>query len=110
MTPWTVRWARIGALLLLAAICGDLTNVHCDGPMQLGRTPTLVIAASDAHDSDPCTATCVPDCFCCSRTEQTAIVQLRPDAKPLAPLGADRFSRPASGVRPLLYRTPLNLL
>lgn len=110
MTPWTVRWARIGAMLLLAAICGDLTNVHCDGPLQLGATPTLSIAASDAHESDPCTTTCVPDCFCCSRTEQSAIVQLRPDAKLLAPLGPDGFLRPASGVRPLPYHPPLNLL
>jgi hypothetical protein len=97
-------------MLLLAAICADLTNVHCDGPMGLGGTPTLIIAAFDAHESEPCTTTCVPDCFCCSRTEQTAIVQLRPDAEPLAPLGPDGYLHPASGVRPLPYHPPLNLL
>jgi hypothetical protein len=97
-------------MLLLAAICGDLTNVHCDGPLRIGGPQTPLIAASDAHDSDPCTTTCVPDCFCCSRTLQTAIVQLRPDAEPLAPLGADGFLRPASGILALPYHPPLNLL
>lgn len=97
-------------MLLLAAICADLTNVHCDGPVQLGAAQTPILAAADSHEGDPCAGTCVPDCFCCSRTEQTAMVQLRPDGTPLAPLGPDGFVRPASGVRPLPYHPPLNLL
>jgi hypothetical protein len=93
---------------MLAAICADLANVHCDGPLQPGGT--LLFAAADSHQSDPCATTCVPDCYCCSRAEQTATVQFRPDAKPLAPLGAAGFLRPASGVHPLPYHPPLNLL
>lgn len=97
-------------MLLLAAICADLTNVHCDGPLQIGAMQGSSLAAVASHDSDPCASTCVPDCFCCSRTEQTAMVQLRPEAAPLAPLGPDGSARAASGVRPLPYHPPLNLL
>ncbi len=110
MTQWTGRLARIGAMLLLATICADLSNVHCDGPLQLGGTSVPVLDAADSDNADPCAAICVPDCFCCSRTEQAAFVQLRPDAEPLAPLGAGAFLRPISGVRPLPYHPPLNLL
>lgn len=110
MTHWAGRLARISAMLLLAAICADLSNVHCDGSLQLGGTSVLVLAAADSDNADPCAAICVPDCFCCSRTEQVAFVQLRPDAEPLAPLGAAGILRPASGVRPLPYHPPLNLL
>lgn len=108
--PWTVRWARIGALLLLAAICVDLANVHCDGPMVSDGRQTAVVIASQSDSGDPCATTCVPDCFCCSRTEQASTIELHRQADPLTACAVDRVPRPAAGILVLPYHPPLNLL
>ena len=97
-------------MLLLAAICADVTNVHCDGSvLPIGRQ-TVVVTASQSDVGDPCATTCVADCFCCSRTEQAAAFELRPLVEPPAPCAVGGFSRPASGIRPIPYHPPLNLL
>lgn len=110
MTLWTLRWARIGAMLLLAAICADLANVHCDGPILSGGRENPVVVASQSNGADPCATTCVPDCFCCSRTVQVIAVELPPQMEPPAPCAVDGVSRPASGILALPYHPPLNLL
>ena len=110
MTPWTVRWARIGAMLLLAAICADVTNVHCDASVLSFGGQGVVGAASQSNGGDACATICVADCFCCSRTEQASVFDLRPRVEPPAPCAVGGFSRPASGIRPIPYHPPLNLL
>jgi hypothetical protein len=110
MSAWAVRWARIGAVLLLAAICADVANVHCDGSaLSIGRQ-NLVVAVSQTDGGDACGATCVPDCFCCSRTVQCVAFELRPQSEPPAPCTVGEFPRLVSGVRSLPYHPPLNLL
>lgn len=97
-------------MLLLAAICADVTNVHCDGSVLSFGGQDVVGAASHSNGSDPCATTCVADCFCCSRTEQAAVFDLRPRVEPPAPCAVGGFSHPASGIRPIPYHPPLNLL
>lgn len=97
-------------MLLLAVICADVAKVHCDGAVLSTGRQAVVVAASQSDDGDPCATTCVADCFCCSRTEQAAAFALRPRVEPPAPCAIGGFPRPASGIRPIPYHPPLNLL
>ena len=92
-------------MLLLAAICADVTNVHCDGSvLSIGRQ-TVVVAASQSDGGDPCATTCVADCFCCSRTEQAAVFELRPRVEPPAPCAVGDSHAP----HPAFVRFPITL-
>jgi hypothetical protein len=111
MAVWKVRWARIGAMLLLAAICVDVASVHCDGPLIVGSSEQgLAAVDSPSNTGDPCAATCVPDCFCCSTTDDPLPIDLCPQPGPPAPYAIDDVPSPAAGIQPLPYHPPLNLL
>lgn len=110
MTAWTVGWARISAMLLLAAICADVANVHCDEASLPAGDANLAVSAPEADSADSCATVCVPDCFCCTRTEQARVVEWLPQREFVALQPVDACLRPAAGTIPLPYHPPLNLL
>lgn len=57
---------RIVIVGLLAIIALDMTDASCDPVRIQGDRP--VVSAPEEHAGDPCSAQCVPDCFCCSST------------------------------------------
>lgn len=58
--------SRLVALGLLAVIALDIPDAECDPVRIQGDQPG--VSASLEHGDDPCSARCVPDCFCCSST------------------------------------------
>ena len=58
--------ARFLAFLLLALICGDITEAACDPIGIFPAAPALTHSYPQA--GDPCGEFCVHDCFCCAST------------------------------------------
>lgn len=57
---------KIATLVLLAVIGLEVEGACCD-PVGVLVIPQIS-SASPAPPGDPCSETCVPDCFCCSTT------------------------------------------
>ncbi len=71
MTSWRRSGPRLVALLLAAVVCADVTlDAGCD-PVDLPGSAlgATAVSAGDSSSADACASFCVPDCFCCSRSE-----------------------------------------
>ena len=99
---------RVVALLLAAAVCVDVTlDAACD-PIDLSGPASAVAALSaDTGSADACASFCVPDCFCCSRSETAGPALTLPPLTALAQVPSpDPASVPAV-VRPVAEPPPL---
>jgi len=56
--------ARLAVVVLATVIVADLANGFCDPLPSLEGVP--FVSGQQAHSSDLCVDSCVPDCFCCS--------------------------------------------
>jgi len=56
--------ARLAVVVLATVIVADLADGSCD-PLPSLEGVTFV-SGQQAHSSDLCVDSCVPDCFCCS--------------------------------------------
>ena len=110
MTFWRRPGPRLLALLLAAVVCADMTlDAACD-PIDVPG-PASAVAALAAHtgSADACASFCVPDCFCCSRSETASPALTLP---PLTVLAQALSPNPASVpavVRPVAEPPPLAL-
>jgi hypothetical protein len=87
MSGAAVAAARVAAILMLALLAVDLGDAWCD-PL----VPPLesALTGGAAGHADPCTGTCVDDCFCCS----SSVTAVRP-ALPSEPAPTDVVRAPA---------------
>lgn len=99
---------RLVALALLAVIALDIPDADCDGPGIPGDQP--VLSTSPGHDADPCSARCVPDCFCCSSTHLAVPVFARGPLELLPGVPVIVSSRLAQGIPPVQDHVPKSIL
>jgi hypothetical protein len=59
-----ISLVRIVAVLILGLLVLDLGDAWCDPLIAPGAGPLISTTATSS--TDPCSGTCVPDCFCCS--------------------------------------------
>jgi len=104
------RCPRLVALLLAAVVCADVTlDAACDPIGLLDPTTTAKAFSADTASCEACAATCVGDCFCCSRSETAGPAMTLP---PLTALSRCPSPDPASVpafVRPVPEPPPLAL-
>lgn len=98
---------RVIACLLLATIVADVTgDLKCD-PVSVGSASTLAVRGpAQAGSDDSCAPSCVPDCFCCSRSLVAGTAIPVPGPAALTPFGAPAVSHWPEGVRPVVDRPP----
>jgi hypothetical protein len=77
--------SRLAAALLIVVACADITaDAACDPigpPRPASSAPGMSAAAGPV---DPCADRCVPDCFCCSRSETAGPALILPGLAALA--------------------------
>lgn len=99
---------RLVAVSLAFVICADVTlDAACD-PVRVPSTVASVCSAK-AESGDACAESCVPDCFCCSRSETAGPALALP---PPILLRQTATAAPASitaGIRPVSELPPLAL-
>ena len=108
MTFWRGTGPRLVALLLLAVACADVTlDAACDPIGFPGHATAAVAFSVDAGTCGARAATCVADCFCCSRGETAGPAVTLPALTVLARcLSPNPASVPAV-VRPVSEPPPL---
>jgi len=110
MSFWRRVVPRLVALLLAAVVCADVTlDAACDPIGLLGPAPAAAALTADTGACDACAESCVPDCFCCSRSETAGPALILPGLTALAQAPSpDPISVPAI-VRPVPEPPPLAL-
>jgi hypothetical protein len=102
---------KLVASLLAAAVCADVAlGASCDGI----RLPGLASAATAIADDspapeDPCASFCVPDCYCCCRSEAPGAAVTLPVLAALAVTPFEGPARVAAVVLPVPEPPPLPL-
>ncbi len=98
------------ALLLAAVACADVTlDAACDPVRPPGPASAAAAFSAATGNGDACAESCVPDCFCCSRSEAAVPALVLPDLTALAKVPSpDPTSVPAI-VRPVPEPPPLAL-
>ena len=70
MTSWRRAGPRLVVSLLAAVLCADVTlDAACDPIALPGPAAAAAVSPDEPGGADACADFCVPDCFCCSRSE-----------------------------------------
>jgi hypothetical protein len=70
MTFWRRSGPRLVVLLLAAVLCADASlDAACDPLDLLAPVSASMTLSANTGSTDACASFCVPDCFCCSRSE-----------------------------------------
>lgn len=109
MTLWRRPGPRLLALLLAAVVCADMTLDSACDPIDLPGPASAVAALSAAGSADACTSFCIPDCFCCSRSETAGPALTLPPLTALAQAPSPNPAPVAAVVRPVAEPPPLAL-
>jgi len=110
MTFWRGTGPRLVALLLLAVACADVTlDAACDPIGFPGPASAAAALSADAGNGDARTKSCVPDCFCCSRSETAGPALALPGLTVLAQAPSPDPSSVPAVVRPVPDPPPLAL-
>ena len=97
---------RLVALLLTTVVCADVTlDAACD-PIGVPG-PSTSVAAANAPSGDACAGSCIPDCFCCSRSETAGPALALPPPTLLRQTAAATPASITAGVRPVSELPPL---
>jgi hypothetical protein len=104
------RLKAAALVFLLATICADLLDVHCDVFACAGRQQTTVLEPAGPGAADSCSSVCVPDCFCCCLSEDARPATEIPAPEPVVARVDELEARPAAGSSPVPYHPPLGLL
>ena len=110
MNVWHRTGARLVALLLAAVVCADITlGAGCD-PVELpGPTSGTEAVSAYGESADACATFCIPDCFCCSRSETASAALTLPPLTATAKAPAPRPGSVSAVVRPVPEPPPLAL-
>jgi hypothetical protein len=111
MALWRGTGLRLVAVLLAAVVCADVTlDATCD-PIGLPSpaATTAALSANDGGATDACAGSCIPDCFCCSRSETAGPALTLPSLTALAQGPSPRPASVLSVVRPVPEPPPLAL-
>ncbi len=101
---------RLAGLLLAVVVCADVTlDAACDPIGLPGPAAATAIRPADAGRSEACANQCVPDCFCCSRSEQAGPALILPGLAAVAQAPPVRPAFLALVARPVLELPPLAL-
>jgi len=101
---------RLAALLLAVVVCADVTlDAACDPIALPGPAATTAMRPADAGRTEACADQCVPDCFCCSRSEQAGPALILPGLAAVAQAPLARPSFLPLVARPVLELPPLAL-
>jgi hypothetical protein len=97
---------RLVALALAAVVCADVTlDAACD-PLRMPSSVASVFSA-DGESGDACAESCVPDCFCCSRSETAGPALALPPPTLLRQTAAATPASITAGIRPVSELPPL---
>jgi hypothetical protein len=95
-------------LLLAAVVCADVTlDAACDPIDVPGPASAVAARSADTGSADVCTSFCVPDCFCCSRSETASPALTLPPLTALAQAPSPNPASVPAGVRPVAEPPPL---
>ncbi len=110
MTFWRGTGPRIVALLLAAVVCADMTlDAACDPIAFPGPPAAAAVAPDETGGADTCADFCVPDCFCCSRSEAAGPELVLPVLTALATVPCAPPGSVPAVVRPVPQPPPLAL-
>ena len=97
-------------MLLAAVVCADMTlDAACDPIAFPGRAAAAGVRPADAGRADACADECVPDCFCCSRSETAGTALTLPGLSDLAQAPSPSLAPVPAVVRPVPDPPPLAL-
>ena len=101
---------RLVALLLAAVVCADVTlDAACDPIGFLGPASAAAGFSARTECADACAEWCVPDCFCCSRSETAVPALVLPGLTALARVPSPDPASVPTVVRPVSEPPPLAL-
>jgi len=104
------RVPRLAALLLTAIVCGDVVlDAACDPIAFPGRAAATAVRSADLGGTEAASPQCVPDCFCCSRSEEAGPALILPGLTALAQAPIARPASVPAVVRPVFEPPPLAL-
>lgn len=110
MTFWRGTGPRIVALLLAAVVCADVTlDAACDPIGFPGPPAAVAVSPDETGGADTCADFCVPDCFCCSRSEAAGPELVLPALTALATVPCAPPGSVPAVVRPVPQPPPLGL-
>jgi hypothetical protein len=103
--PSKSRWLRRSlALVFVQAILVDLGDAGCD-PVIASGSPSAVNSRQE-EPREACRVSCVPDCFCCSRSVTESWTSVLAELGPHQPTPAPSSSGVAPGVPPPVDHPP----
>jgi len=110
MSFWRRTGFRVAAMVLAAVLCADVTlDAACDPIAFPGPAAAAAVSPDENGGAGTCADFCVPDCFCCSRSEAAGPELVLPALTALAQVPyASPESVPAV-VRPVPQPPPLAL-
>jgi hypothetical protein len=98
------------ALLLAAVVCADVTlDAACDPIGLPGPASSAAAFSGDTQTVDACADGCIPDCFCCSRSETAGPALTLPVLTAVAQAPAPSPAFVPAVVRPVPEPPPLAL-
>jgi len=110
MTFWRGTGPRLVALLLAAVAYADVTlDAACDPIAFPGPSSAAAVFSADTGNGDACAKSCVPDCFCCSRSETAVPALALPGLTVLAQALSPAPASVTAVVRPVPNPPPLAL-
>jgi hypothetical protein len=110
MSRWQRTGPRVVALLLAAVVCADVTlDTACDPIGLPGAASATAAFSADGGPTDACAETCVPDCFCCSRSETAGPGLVLPGLTAMAQAPSPDAASVPAVVRPVPQPPPLAL-
>jgi hypothetical protein len=86
--------ARLAVVVLATVIVADLADGSCDPLPSLQGAP--FVSGQQAHASDLCVDSCVPDCFCCSTPAPPAAASSIQESD----LASERLAQAGDSTRP----------
>ena len=107
---WRSAGPRLVASLLAAVLCADVTmDAACDSIGLPSPASAAEVSSADVGTGDACSDACVPDCFCCSRSEAAGAALILPALTALAQAPSPSPASVPAVVRPVPEPPPLAL-
>lgn len=110
MTSGSGTGLRLVASLLAAVVCADVAlDTACDPIALAGPPAAAAVSPDETGGADTCADFCVPDCFCCSRSEAAGPELFLPGLTALAEVPYPGLESVPAVVRPVPQPPPLAL-